>query len=105
MLEVLRHTRFDIAECSSYAWRTAHNIRFLRRQAAIDVLKGLTTHPPLNQSNFQDLYRTPLNSTYLLGGKLAYIHQELVQNLQVRPILVGAPSESQSVMNRSSPKK
>jgi hypothetical protein len=101
MLEVLRHARFDIAASSSYAWRTAHNIRLLRRQAAIDLLQGLTTHPPLNQANFQDLYRAPLNSTSLFGGKLADIHQKLVQNLQVRPILVGTPNENQSGMNRS----
>jgi hypothetical protein len=102
MLEVLRHARFDIAASSSYAWRTAHNIRLLRRQAAIDVLHGSNTHPPLNQSNFQDLYRAPLNSKSLFGGKLADIHQKLVNNLQARPILVGTQDTRQSVMNRSS---
>jgi hypothetical protein len=101
MLEVLRHARFDIAASSSYAWRTAHNIRLLRRQAAIDVLQGSNTHPPMNKSNFQDLYRAPLNSSSLFGGKLADIHQKLVQNLQVRPILVGAPGARQSVKNRN----
>jgi hypothetical protein len=106
MAEVLRHSRFDIAASSSYAWRTAHNIRLMRRQAAINVLQESSTHPPLNQANFQDLYRAPLNSASLFGGKLADIHQKLVQNMQVRPILVGsphvsAPGERQSVMNRS----
>jgi hypothetical protein len=93
LAEVLKHSRFDIAANSSYAWRTAHNIRLLRRQAAIDVLQTKRTHPPLSQTNLQDLYRAPLNSESLFGGKLAEIHQQLVKNMQVRPILVTTPSD------------
>jgi hypothetical protein len=106
MAEVLRHARFDVAASSSYAWRSAHNIRLLRRQAAIDVLQESSTHPPLSQSNFQDLYHAPLNSDSLFGGKLAEIHKQSVQNLQVRPIIVNSPSipaygERKSAPNRT----
>jgi hypothetical protein len=93
MLEVLRHARFDVAASSSYAWRTSHNIRLMRRQAAIDVLHGSITHPPMTASN--------KFVVSLFGGKLADIHQKLVQNLQVRPILVGPQGARQSGTNRS----
>jgi hypothetical protein len=106
MAEVLRHARFDVAASSSYAWRTAHNTRLLRRQAAIDVLQESATHPPLSQTNFKDLYNAPLNSESLFGGKLAEIHKQSVQNLQVRPIIVGSTSvpahgERKSVISRT----
>jgi hypothetical protein len=105
MAEVIRHSRFDVAASSSYAWRAAHNIRLLRRQAAIDVLQESNTHPPLSNSNFQELYQAPLNSESLFGGKLAEIHKQSVQNMQVRPILVTSPNvpahgERKSVLNR-----
>jgi hypothetical protein len=106
MAEVLRHARFDVAASSSYAWRTAHNTRLLRRQAAIDVLQESNTHPPISNSNFKNLYHASLNSESLFGGKLAEIHQQAVQNLQVRPIIVGSsniPAQGQrkSVLNRA----
>jgi hypothetical protein len=105
MAEVLRHSRFDVAASSSYAWRAAHNIRLLRRQAAIDVLQESNTHPPLSHSNYQELYQAPLNTESLFGGKLAEIHKQSVQNMQVRPILVASPNvpshgERKSVLNR-----
>jgi hypothetical protein len=106
MAEVIRHARFDVAASSSYAWRTAHNIRLLRRQAAIEVLQESNTHPPLSHSNCKDLYHAPLNSESLFGGKLAEIHKQAVQNLQVRPIIVGSSSvpahgQRKSVLHRA----
>jgi hypothetical protein len=103
--EVIRHSRFDVAASSSYAWRAAHNIRLLRRQAAIDVLRESNTHPPLSNSNYQELYQAPLNTESLFGGKLAEIHKRSVQEMQVRPILVASPNvpsqgERKSVLHR-----
>jgi hypothetical protein len=92
MAEVIRHSRFDVAASSSYAWRAAHNIRLLRRQAAINVLQESNTHPPLSTSEFQELYQAPLNSDSLFGGKLAEIHKRSIQEMQVRPVLVTSPS-------------
>jgi hypothetical protein len=92
MAEVIRHSRFDVAASSSYAWRAAHNIRLLRRQAALNVLQESNTHPPLSNSDFQELYQAPLNSESLFGGKLAEIHHRSVQEMQVRPVLVTSPS-------------
>jgi hypothetical protein len=104
LAEVYRHARFDIAAGTSYAWRSTHNIRLLRRQAAIDVLKETRSHPPLSQTNLQDLYRAPLNADSVFGGQLAATHKDLVSKLQVRPIVVNAPFERQgerkSVSNR-----
>jgi hypothetical protein len=105
MAEVIRHSRFDVAASSSYAWRAAHNIRLLRRQAAIDVLRESNTHPPLSNSNYQELYQAPLNTESLFGGKLAEIHKRSVQEMQVRPILVASPNvpsqgERKSVLHR-----
>jgi hypothetical protein len=44
LAEVLLHSRIDIAARSSYAWRTAHNLMLLHRQAAIDVLLWSLVH-------------------------------------------------------------
>jgi hypothetical protein len=88
MAEIIRHARFDIAAGASYTWRLNNNIRLLRRQGAIGVLQESRTHPPLSQTNYQELYRAPLNSESLFGGLLEKTHQQLVQNMQVRPIIV-----------------
>jgi hypothetical protein len=49
-------------------------------------------HPPLCPANLQTLYRAPLGSESLFGGLLTSTHQTLVQNMQVRPIVVNAPA-------------
>jgi hypothetical protein len=90
LAELYRHARFD-----SFAWRSTHNIRLLRRQAAIEVLKESRAHSPLSQTKLEDLYRAPLNADSLFGGQLAKTHQELVQKMQVPPIIVSAPVERQ----------
>jgi hypothetical protein len=56
LTEVLRHARFGLIAGASYTWRIAHNIRLLRRQATLGVLRGAHPQPLISDTEFKTNY-------------------------------------------------